>query len=359
MSSTTHVSRSLSGAPTADSTGADIELRSEDEATGLVTGREVDLRINGESLRVTRPSSSNPWVVGGSEFDSAPIPAFLVEGGDGRPTLETGKSDVMDVIRRVPQLLSLSVRDPDGVGDVLGYYVEYEGYEGHFFVPVQPDSEVVGAENEESGRTQIGFFLDEVFPPGAQRDADWQQQYDRPFSVAMRVVAVDRRNQLSEPLVQQLNVLPVGRGDLEVTLSMSEATDLDLYVVEPIGNVIYFDNMRSWTNGQLDLDANANCRGNRNVRYEHIFWPEGSVPEGTYQLRVDNWRNCVGGRTVDYQVIVQNCGDISLYESSAAGMGGQSNCTDPNTASCQQVATVDVRACGGEQRVDTGKGPRP
>ena len=161
----------------------------------------------------------------------------------------------------------------------------------------------------------------------------------------MHVVAVDRRNNLSIPVRQELNVLPVGRGDLEVTLSMSEATDLDLYVVEPNGNVIYYDNARSWTNGRLDLDANAACQGNWNVRYEHIFWPPGGVPEGTYQVRVDNWRNCVGGRAVDFQVIVQSCGDISLYEGTAVGEGGQSDCRNPRTPSCQQITTVEVTAC--------------
>ena len=329
--------------------------QSEGEPPAAVAERDVDLRINGESLRVVRPSATNPWVVGGSVFDAGPMPLFLAEDGDNGPTFEPGRGDPVDVIRRVPQLLSFTVSDPDGVGDILGYYVEFEGYEGNFFVPVQPDSEVIGAERDDGGRAEIGFFLDEVFPPGTQRDSDWAAHYDRPFTVEMRVIAVDRRNQLSAPMVQELNVLPVGRGDLEVTLSMSEATDLDLYVVEPNRNVIYFDNMRSATNGRLDLDANADCRANRNVRYEHIFWPEGGVPEGTYQIRVDNWRNCIGGGAVDFQVIVQSCGDISMYEGTASGDGGRGNCRNPNIPSCQQIATVDVIQCDGSHAVGGGK----
>ena len=156
------------GASPADEAAIDVETDAEPLGP---TGRAVDLRINGESLRVVRPSAQNPWVVGGSEYDAGPIPSYLIAHGEGGPELENGKSAPVDVIRRVPQLLSLSVGDPDGVGDILGYYVEFEGYEGHFFVPVQPDSEVIGAEREDGGRIEIGFFLDEVFPPGQERDS--------------------------------------------------------------------------------------------------------------------------------------------------------------------------------------------
>jgi uncharacterized protein YfaP (DUF2135 family) len=162
---------------------------------------------------------------------------------------------------------------------------------------------------------------------------------------------VDRSRNLSQPVQQTLHVLPVGRGDLEVTLSMSLPSDLDLYVVEPNGNVIYYANPHSWTSGQLDLDANAACASNLNVRYEHIFWPAGGVPEGRYNIRVDSWENCVGGQPVDFQVIVQNCGDITIFDGTAIGQGGQSDCRYAGTSSCQMIATVDVQRC------EPGTGP--
>ncbi|MBN1944735.1 MAG: hypothetical protein JW797_03620 [Bradymonadales bacterium] len=315
------------------------------QGTGTgATGREVELRMNGERVRVWRPSLANPFVVAGGEYDAQPAALPPEVGGLEAPRLSQVQPRTIDIIRRVPQVLNLVLEHSLGAGQIWGYLVQFEGYPGHFFVPSELDSEVFGAGAEQRGRVSLGFFMDEVFPPGV-RDSQWAARLDQPFDVLMRVWAVDRNRQVSAPVVQQLHVLPVGRGDLEVTLSMSLATDLDLYVVEPNGNVIYYNNMRSWTNGQLDLDANAACRAHTNVRYEHIFWPEGQVPEGTYHIRVDNWANCVGGVPVDYQVIVQNCGEITIYEGTASGPGGRENCLYRYAASCQQIASVEVKPC--------------
>jgi hypothetical protein len=294
---------------------------------------------------VTRPSLSNPFVVAGGEYGPNEPPTLRATPHPDGPTLERLGERTIDVIRGVPQRVDLRVADPQGMGDVVGYTVQFQGYDGFFFVPTEIDSEVFGDELRERGRVGVDFFMDEVFPPGAERDAAWAAQYDQAFDVTMLIWAVDRARRVSAPVQQTLHVLPVGRGDLEVTLSMSLPSDLDLYVVEPNGNVIYYNNMRSFTGGRLDLDANAACNTNRNVRYEHIFWPEGQVPEGTYQVRVDNWANCVGGQPVDFEVIVQNCGDISVYEGQAVGPGGRSECTRPNQPSCQSIATVEVREC--------------
>jgi len=307
--------------------------------------REVILSLDGERMRVVRPSLLNPFVVAGSEYREGQPPRSEGLEGLDEPSLEPLQGGVIDIIRRVPQTVQVSVNDPDGVGDITGYMVQFVGYEGYFFVPAEIDSEVFGAGLSEQGRVTIGFFMDEVFPPGSDRDQQWAAAYSQPFQVQMRISAIDRNHNVSMPVLQTLNVLPVGRGDLEVTLSMSLPTDLDLYVVEPNGNVIYYSNMRSFTSGQLDLDANAACRSNTNVRYEHIFWPEGQVPEGTYQVRVGNWANCVGGQSVSYQVIVQNCGDISVFDGVATGPGSGNDCRNPRSPYCYSITTVNVAPC--------------
>lgn len=319
-------------------------------------GREVELQINGERVRVVRPSLTNPFVVAGGDFEPNEPPTLRSTPQADGPTVQVLGQSLIDVIRGVPQTVDLQVTDPDGMGDIVGYYVQFQGYDGYFWVPTEIDSEVFGDSLRQRGRLALTFFMDEVFPPGADRDSVWAAQYDQDFDVTMLVWAVDRARSVSPPVQQMLHVLPVGRGDLEVTLSMSLPSDLDLYVVEPNGNVIYYNNMRSWTNGRLDLDANAACNTNRNVRYEHIFWPEGQVPEGTYQVRVDNWANCVGGQPVDFDVIVQNCGDISVFEGRAEGPGGRADCVNPQQASCQSIATVEVRQC--HPQAPTAQAPR-
>ena len=52
-------------------------------------------------------------------------------------------------------------------------------------------------------------------------------------------------------------VLGVGTGDVQVSLTWSAASDLDLHVVEPSGEEIYFLAPESVTSGTLDCIAYA------------------------------------------------------------------------------------------------------
>ena len=65
-------------------------------------------------------------------------------------------------------------------------------------------------------------------------------------------------------------------GDVAFRLTWSTAEDLDLYVREPSGEVIYFGNSVSDTNGQLDVDPNAGCSQDRT--YNHTM-PDGGVSQ--------------------------------------------------------------------------------
>ncbi|NIS28841.1 MAG: hypothetical protein GWN07_01935, partial [Actinobacteria bacterium] len=89
---------------------------------------------------------------------------------------------------------------------------------------------------------------------------------------------------MSPYLRRQLRVMPVGTGDVEVTVTMTRSTDIDLYVIDPTGNTVYYGNSHSDNGGQLDLDANAACGANMGVDNEHIFWPRGTAPAGTYTV---------------------------------------------------------------------------
>ena len=56
----------------------------------------------------------------------------------------------------------------------------------------------------------------------------------------------------------------------------------------------------------LDLDSNPGCAID-SIDNEHIVWPVGMAPSGTYTVRVDNFENC-SSTAANYVVTVQTKG---------------------------------------------------
>jgi len=82
----------------------------------------------------------------------------------------------------------------------------------------------------------------------------------------------------------------LGTGDVQITLTWPEHTDIDLHVIEPSGEEIWYYHTTSATGGQLDRD---NYCSNWIAGYpENIYWPTGSSPTGTYQVNVVYYDDC-------------------------------------------------------------------
>lgn len=88
----------------------------------------------------------------------------------------------------------------------------------------------------------------------------------------------------------------VGTGDVQVNVSWDVDSDVDLHVVDPAGEEIYYGNRTSSSGGQLDLDSNAACSLDHK-RAENITWPAGKAPSGIYRVLVDYWDACTQGQT--------------------------------------------------------------
>jgi hypothetical protein len=106
-----------------------------------------------------------------------------------------------------------------------------------------------------------------------------------------------------------LYIIGVGTGDVQINLHWDTLTDVDLHVLDPAGEEIYFGDKTSVSGGQLDLDSYAACsfsndpgRGNENV-----YWPLGGAPSGEYVVGVHLWSDCetfAQGITTNYRVTV-------------------------------------------------------
>lgn len=99
-----------------------------------------------------------------------------------------------------------------------------------------------------------------------------------------------------------ITVTKVGTGDVQVNVSWDVDTDVDLHVVEPSGEEVYYGNTTSATGGTLDLDSNAGCTLDHK-RAENITWPTGKAPTGTYHVIVDSFSLCAFTQ-VNYVVTV-------------------------------------------------------
>lgn len=93
-----------------------------------------------------------------------------------------------------------------------------------------------------------------------------------------------------------VSVQTVGTGGVQVSVSWNTRADVDLYLVEPSGETIWYGNEASASGGILDLDSNAACFG-QDLRNENINWPSRTPPSGTYRVRVNYWDACGVART--------------------------------------------------------------
>jgi uncharacterized protein YfaP (DUF2135 family) len=113
-------------------------------------------------------------------------------------------------------------------------------------------------------------------------------------------------------------VKSVGTGDLQVSISWDVDSDVDLHVVDPDGNDVFYGAPSQPSGGMLDLDSNAGCDIDH-VRNENITWT--TAPSGMYTVRVDYYDSCSVPAT-NYVVTVQRKGQASqTFMGQLTGLG--------------------------------------
>lgn len=110
-------------------------------------------------------------------------------------------------------------------------------------------------------------------------------------------------------------------GNIQITLAWQGGADLDLYVTDPMGQRLNWQQTSVSSGGQLDHDDRGACRsdGNDGMNVENVFWNSPQPPSGNYQVAVDYFSQCgvanvspatlsisVGGRIVgSYSIQLQ------------------------------------------------------
>jgi len=96
-------------------------------------------------------------------------------------------------------------------------------------------------------------------------------------------------------------LVSVGTGEVQVSVSWDAESDVDLHVIDPNGDEVYYGQQTVTSGGTLDLDSNAACAID-GVKNENITW--ASAPSGTYTVRLDYFLSCEVAAS-DYVVTVQ------------------------------------------------------
>jgi hypothetical protein len=147
-----------------------------------------------------------------------------------------------------------------------------------------------------------------------------QSPPDSTFTV--HVAAGQSAETVGPPSSVGVSLTEVGTGDVQVSISWDQPSDVDLHVVDPSQNEIYYGNDTSPTGGTLDFDSNAGCSID-NKDNENITWPTGHAPHGTYTVRVDYFLSC-GVTQSNYVVTIQVKGQQPrTYTGSFTGEGDE------------------------------------
>jgi len=103
-------------------------------------------------------------------------------------------------------------------------------------------------------------------------------------------------------------VIQYGGGSVQVTLSWKSEDDLDLYVVDPDSEEIYYGYTESESGGYLDHDDTDGGTSSEPA-VENIYW-ESNAPSGSYTVSVNYYADYYPYGSTDYEVIVMIDGEI-------------------------------------------------
>jgi len=289
---------------------------------------------------ITLPALS---IIGGDFVPGDSLPAAVNLTGAVAVTGSTGPGKLVNgAIARI----FVQSTDSAAKAGIVRIQVGVHGSAGYFTVPAQLSN----------GQMYFDIALDQDYftaqaPGGSVSTAVRQLTHrgrsgarasETPTDLMLDIQTVDNQGNTSQPDTSSFSLQQVGSGTLQISLAWGTPDDLDLHVVEPSGNEIYYGTPTSSDGGVLDLDSNPACEID-NIDTENVTWPNASAkpPKGTYIVRADYYESC-SGLAPAYQVTVNNCGNVSQFTGSFAA-----NADDGGSAGAGfTVSTFQFNPCG-------------
>ena len=115
--------------------------------------------------------------------------------------------------------------------------------------------------------------------------------------------------------------LVVPDGDIQVYLTWDNNTDLQLLVRDPVGQSVYDDNPQVTSGGLLAETGNANCVISEGDPLSYIYWPNGLLRPGTYEVDVWFQNTCDDTSTPSFTLTVVVGGQVVLVQRGIPAIG--------------------------------------
>jgi Ca-activated chloride channel family protein len=224
-----------------------------------------------------------------------------------------GEQDKMDWVKESFEIFIDRVRDKD--------YVSVVVYDDEAEV-IFPSLRMNSAQRRERFKEAVhsivpagGDNMEDGLMLGYQQvQANYRKEY------VNRVLLLSDGTELSARLKREA----AKSGDVRASLMWNNRNDLDLHVITPSGEEIFFGHKRSWDGGELDVDMNV--RGETTKPVENIYWAKGGAPLGRYTVFVRNYRFHERSRQeTNFNVELWVNDQATSYEGSISGTGEYSD----------------------------------
>jgi len=126
-------------------------------------------------------------------------------------------------------------------------------------------------------------------------------------NLANSIEEIENRSEQVQSIDAALNY---GYGDVQITLTWTNGADLDLHVIDPSGEEIYWQDPYSASGGVLDVDDTDGYGP------ENIYWPKDEAPEGIYKVSVHHYPWTEKPKESSFNVLINAYGQTKSYSGS-------------------------------------------
>jgi hypothetical protein len=114
---------------------------------------------------------------------------------------------------------------------------------------------------------------------------------------------------------QEVLDLQLPQGDIQITLTWNTNADLRLLVRDPFLDSVYNDNQAIQSGGRLNATGNLNCNISTTTPVSYIYWPDGAIRIGTYEVDVWSRSTCDDTRSTQFNLYIVIENQLVLSES--------------------------------------------
>jgi hypothetical protein len=111
-----------------------------------------------------------------------------------------------------------------------------------------------------------------------------------------------------------LSDLDLPAGDIEVMLTWNTDADLQLLVRDPAGNSVYDDVLTVPSGGRMTAQGNVNCLTFDGPPVSYVYWPDGFLQTGPYEIEVWYQSECGDTRPVTFELYAVIEGELVISD---------------------------------------------